>query len=600
MATIDSERTGEESGFAGSAGIIWALVDALRIVNGARERTGRELDVVLACGFTPLHLATFLNATLQATTSRPVRITAGGYNDLLGTLRKIVGERENTAATAVVVEWQDLDLRLGVRHLGGWGPAVLADVLRNAEAATQRLATALEALAETRLVALCLPTLPLPPIPQTAGWQTSGFELELAHLVSAFGARMSRVNGLRVLHEGRLARLSPMSERFDLKSELLTGFPYSRRHAAAVGHLLGALMQERAPKKGLITDLDDTLWNGLLGEIGSGAVSWDLSHHSHEHGVYQQFVGALAEAGVLIGVVSKNDGLLVEKTLQRSDLLLRPDLIYPVEAGWGPKSAGVARVLEAWNVAPDSVVFVDDSPLELAEVKAAFPDIVCQRFPKGDPKALWTLLEYLRDAFGKPMILDDDKIRVASLRANAARKSDLVAADSDEFLSTIEARVTVDFKNDPKDTRALELVNKTNQFNINGHRYLESDWRNYLAHPNSLLLRVSYKDKFGPLGTIAVLTGRRVGTTLRIDTWVMSCRAFSRRVEHQCIRQLFSRFDFESLTIDFCQTERNGPVAEFLNSIGAKPENAGTVVYREEFERRCPPMFHDVRELAHG
>ena len=67
----------------------------------------------------------------------------------------------------------------------------------------------------------------------------------------------------------------------------------------------------------------------------------------------------------------------------------------------------------------------------------------------------------------------------------------------------------------------------------------------------------------------------------------MSCRAFSRRVEHQCIRQLFSRFDFESLTIDFCQTERNGPVAEFLNSIGAKPENAGTVVYREEFERRC-------------
>src|SRR5437899_13061782 len=125
-----------------------------------------------------------------------------------------------------------------------------------------------------------------------------------------------------------------------------------------MAELLSRLVQNRTPKKGLITDLDDTLWKGLLGEVCPEEVSWDLDHRSHMHGLYQQLLQALSAAGVLIGVASKNDSSLVEKAFQREDLILSRDAIFPMEAHWGPKSESVARILKTWNVAADAVVFI--------------------------------------------------------------------------------------------------------------------------------------------------------------------------------------------------------------------------------------------------
>jgi len=102
---------------------------------------------------------------------------------------------------------------------------------------------------------------------------------------------------------------------------------------------------------------------------------------------------------------------------------------------------------------------------------------------------------------------------------------------------------------------------------------------------------VSYEDKFGPLGKIAVIQGRRSGTTLQVKTWVMSCRAFSRRVEYQCLRVLFERYGLTEIGFDFLATSRNGPLQEFFASLlGAKPTGSVTLS-RIEFESRCPALF---------
>src|SRR5207248_6984173 len=141
----------------------------------------------------------------------------------------------------------------------------------------------------------------------------------------------------------RLDRLSPPAERRDVQAEILFGFPYRPAHAAAVAELLTELLKTPAPKKGLITDLDDTLWAGLLGEVGADGVSWDLDHRSQLHGLYQQTLGALADAGVLIGVASKNDAARVHEAFRRRDLLLRRERVFPFEIHWGAKSESVAR-----------------------------------------------------------------------------------------------------------------------------------------------------------------------------------------------------------------------------------------------------------------
>ena len=117
---------------------------------------------------------------------------------------------------------------------------------------------------------------------------------------------------------------------------------------------------------------------------------------------------------------------------------------------------------------------------------------------------------------------------------------------------------------DTRDNRAFELVNKTNQFNLNGKRFSESDWLSCLQDPAAFVLTASYEDKYGPLGKIAVVMGKAAGRKVYVSTWVMSCRAFSRRIEHQCLKYLFEKLDADEIVFDYEVTPRNGPIQDFF------------------------------------
>jgi len=570
------------------------LVEALEIGRRARAATGEPLPVLLACGFTPLHVATFLGAHLQRRRpTRPVQLFTGLFGDLAGTL-----ETHGTPveAAVAVVEWSDLDPRLGVRGTGAWGPSALPDVIASVERAAGRLRAALERRAAQAPVALALPTLPLPPLGHTPGGRASAFEDDLDAAIQALGAWAVRHPRIALVRARRLDALSPPGERLDVAAEVRTGFPYRLSHADALAELLAALVAPADPKKGLITDLDDTLWRGMLGEVGSAGVRWELAGAVHMHGAFQQCLAALAESGVLVAIASKNDPGRVDEALRRADLRVPRERIFPVEAGWGPKSAAVTTILHAWNVGAGDVVFVDDSAMELAEVAAAHPGLECVRFPVEDPGAAWALLERLRDLFGRPHLSAEDGLRLASLRERAATPAPAAGTDGFEtFLAEVQARLTLDDTPDADDPRALELVNKTNQWTLNGRRFSEAQWRRLLAEPGAFLLRVAYEDRFGPLGTIAVLAGKASPDGLHVAVWVMSCRAFSRRIEHQALRHLFRRFGAAELTLDYERTDRNGPLQEFLAGLpGWRSAPAGTCLRRADLEAACPPLHHAV------
>ena len=173
--------------------------------------------------------------------------------------------------------------------------------------------------------------------------------------------------------------------------ELLAGFPYTVSFADALAASLANVLYPPVPKKGLITDLDDTLWSGIVGEVGVEGVSWSQDRHTQVHGLYQQMLAHLAGCGVLLGVCSKNEISMVEAALARKDFFLNPESLFPVHANWGPKSASVAKVLKTWNIAADSVVFVDDNPMELDEVQRAHLRITCILFPAATPRPIWEI-----------------------------------------------------------------------------------------------------------------------------------------------------------------------------------------------------------------
>jgi FkbH-like protein len=360
---------------------------------------------------------------------------------------------------------------------------------------------------------------------------------------------------------------------------------------------LALLLAPPSPKKALITDLDGTLWRGLAGETGPENVSWDLESHSQIHGLYQKLLASLAGEGVLIGVASKNDPEVVRRTFERDDLLLQPDRIFPMEVHWDPKSGSVERILRTWNILAESVVFVDDSPMELAEVAAAHPGIECLLFPKADYAAAYELLRRLRDLFGKPRISPEDALRLESIRQAAPFERASGAAISETFLQEAEAVISFDFP-PGGDPRALELINKTNQFNLNGIRHTEAGWRARLSRPEAFLAVVSYRDKFGPLGKIAVIEGRRSGETIFVDSWVMSCRAFSRRIEHQCLQTLFERGSAREMVFAFQPTAKNGPLRDFFAALSGRTPDAPFALERSQFEERRPPLYHRVLEVS--
>jgi len=352
------------------------------------------------------------------------------------------------------------------------------------------------------------------------------------------------------------------------------------------------------PLKGVIVDLDETLWKGILGDDGIEGVSWDLDHGSHIHAVFQAFVQSLAEAGILVAVASKNDPELVEELFKKRSPLLRRDSIFPLMAGWGRKSNSIRKVLEAWNIAADAVVFIDDNPLEIEEVRTELSGVKTFLFPSRKPDAVFNLISTLRDLFGKDEITEEDSIRMQSLKKREVFLTAEVSGGEsyEELLRQNESVVTLRFLSEEGDARAFELLNKTNQFNMNGVRCTEGEWKKLCSRENGFVLVCEYQDRFGPLGKIAVMAGHVDGDRVVLTHWVMSCRAFGRRIEHCMLKYIFEEYEVGEMVLEYSSTERNKPFRTFASEAGAVAAEEGMVVTRAVLFERCPALYHEVRE----
>lgn len=572
------------------------LNQALAIIK-EQKRGGQARVHFLVCGCQPLHLATFLHAhLLERFPDNQVEILTGLYGDFLGNLGKASGSL--AMAATVALEWSDLDPRLGLRSSGGWSNRTQPDILATCRERFLQITSGLRKLAARMPVAVAPPSLPLPPIGNTVCAQSSVMELELEQQLASFLLQLSEVPGVRVLQPSRLEQSASGVTRLDAKMELLAGFPYSIPYASLLARSWVDVLYPQLPRKGLITDLDDTLWSGLVGEVGVDAISWDQEHHSQVHGLYQQMLGHLADCGVLLGVCSKNEATIVQAALGRKDLFLNADMFFPVRVGWGPKSAAIAEILGIWNIAGDAVVFIDDNPMELSEVQQVFPGMTCLEFRRNDPTSVWNLLHRLRDLFGKPFITEEDNLRRASLRAAVWMRETEPHLASPEFLRSLNGVVTLDYRKQNGSERALELLNKTNQFNLNGLRMSEREWRACLENSESMVVVVSYRDKFGPLGRIAILIGTRLGDRVRVTHWVMSCRAFSRQLEYHLLDSLFRQANAEEIEFAFQPTERNQPLQDFFQHIGVPLSGSGGFrLSRTQFLSRPEELPHQASEL---
>ena len=383
-----------------------------------------------------------------------------------------------------------LDPRLGFRRLGGWALSLHEDILTNVEAGLARLRCCVERLAGSVPVAVALPTLPIAPIEISAAAQALNVEASLWAAVWNFAEWCVSKHKVRVLSMAEIDRVSQQTERFDLRSEISFGSPYALPHASAMAELLSRLLAPPPPLKGLITDLDGTLWHGILGEAGAPGVSSSFTLDSggvRSVACISNCSNLLRSAGCCLPLQARTTRHW-SRTLSPARTCWSSKIDFfrswqigdrspnPFDRSWPPGTSDRKRWLSSttarWRSKKCGLIF-----LELRTVV----------FPSEPSKAL-DLLRDLREWFGKPVILDEDRLRAQSLRQATAMGTLPGEPPSREtFLSALEARISFQLSRDAQDQRAFELVNKTNQFNLNGRRITETGWRQTLENPEGFL-----------------------------------------------------------------------------------------------------------------
>jgi len=342
------------------------------------------------------------------------------------------------------------------------------------------------------------------------------------------------------------------------------------------GELVGRIIAARQGRsyKCLVLDLDNTLWGGVVGDDGlDGLVLGQGSALGEGFVAVQEYAKDLARRGVILAVSSKNDHAnAIEPFQSHPEMVLRPNDIAAFRANWQDKASNIRAIAEELNIGLDSLVFLDDNPFERNLVRQELPMVAVPEVPDDDP----SLVPYvLADAgyFESLAVTAEDRERTAQYQENRAREElKASATDMASYLKSLEMRLVWSRFDKVGQQRVVQLINKTNQFNLTTRRYTTEDVEAIMADPKSFGLQLRLLDRFGDNGIIAIIIGRMLEESIvTIDTWLMSCRVLGRQVEPTTlilIAEQARALGARRLVGDYIPTAKNGMVKDHYEKLG--------------------------------
>lgn len=380
---------------------------------------------------------------------------------------------------------------------------------------------------------------------------------------------------LQSLAIGLGARVLP-AESFSLAGYFSSGCPVGGKWIGSVAESAVdlAISPHPEPKKVLVTDLDNVVWSGGIAEDGFDGVHFEPHGQGYPHFVYQGFLKRLRSEGILLAAVSRNDADVAIAPFRTTKMILREDDFVAIIASYHAKSAQITELAARLNLGLDAFVFVDDNPVELTEVSLALPAVRCVPFPQHADG----LAAFFNDAtalFGRREITAEDRERTAMYRRRleGIAPSALSGADISRFLKDLNMTLTINDRSNGDRTRVVQLINKTNQFNLNGRRVTDQDVVAVLD-AGGRLYGASLADRTGSHGEIMACL---VDSTGAITSFVLSCRVLQRRTEYAFLAWLLAQPTPPS-TLAWAPTPRNEPFAQFVRElVGEAPADEGIV-----------------------
>ena len=323
-----------------------------------------------------------------------------------------------------------------------------------------------------------------------------------------------------------------------------------------------------APRKVLCTDLDNTLWGGVLGEEGPEGIATGSAFPGNCYLEYQKYLKQLSSRGILLAIVSKNNEADVHEAFQirAADLGLSLDNFVATKISWNEKSDSIRELAKELSLGLDSFVFVDDNPVECEAIRQQLPELAVIEAPIQEP---WKLVELLSSQpfFDAAVVTDDDVNRLNEYKAQAQR-AELAgsAGNRDEFLGSLGIVCTFLSALDAPLARSVQLLAKTNQFNLTTRRHSAAEVEEFASQPGGQAVAVRVRDRFGDAGVVGLALARNEGDSCFIDSLLLSCRVIGRGIETALLAHIADnaiKTGAKRLIGEFIATKKNAPCADF-------------------------------------
>ena len=325
--------------------------------------------------------------------------------------------------------------------------------------------------------------------------------------------------------------------------------------------------------KCLALDLDGVLWGGVIGEDGLAGIQLGGGPAGEAYTAFHRYLKSLARTGVLLAVCSKNnpeDAVLPFR--EHPETVLREEDFAIFVANWKSKDENLRVIAAALNIGLDAMAFVDDNPAERSRVRQNLPDITVVEMP-ADPAHYVSVMSRL-GLFETLTITQEDRQRTASIRQNLERKTlESIAGSVDDYLAQLEIKVQLASFDETNLPRIVQLINKTNQFNLTTRRRTDAEVRALLA-AGAYTQAMRARDRFGDSGLTGVLIALPEDGGLRVDTWLMSCRVLGRRLDEvmfAALARYAAQNGYTHIIGEYIPTAKNNLVADLYARLGFTP-----------------------------
>lgn len=320
-------------------------------------------------------------------------------------------------------------------------------------------------------------------------------------------------------------------------------------------------------KKCIILDLDNTLWGGIIGEDGLGGIELSLSGKGAGFIAFQQALLDLYNRGIILAINSRNNFEDAIKVIRsHPNMILKENNFAAIRINWNDKASNVAELAKEINIGLDSMVFLDDDPMNRALVKEMLPKVEVPELPKNpsDYARFLISLPY----FSSGAVTDEDKMRGNLYVTERLRKeAEKTFTNKKQFLKNLGLELEV-YTDDPSSiARLAQLTGKTNQFNVNKQPLTEKEIVKLIRSPKYKVFHGRAVDRFGDHGIIIFAVAENKGDLWNISSFLMSCRVIGRGIEEAFLASLgkiAKGAKAKKISIKFIPTEKNKPAEEFV------------------------------------